>query len=47
VNLFKIDAVKAVLFFFLEKGLAADATDARQPCGLLCNPYNEDEEKDD
>jgi hypothetical protein len=25
-------------FFLVEKGPAADATDAPQPCGLLCNP---------
>ena len=25
-------------FFFVEKGPAADATDAQQPWGLLCNP---------
>ena len=25
-------------FFFVEKGLAADPTDAPQPSGLLCNP---------
>ena len=26
------------IFFFLVKGTAADATDAPQPEGLLCNP---------
>jgi hypothetical protein len=25
-------------FFFVVKGPVADATDAQQPCGLLCNP---------
>jgi hypothetical protein len=25
-------------FFLVVKGPAADATDAPQPCGLLCNP---------
>jgi hypothetical protein len=29
------------------KGPAANATDAPQPLGLLCNPCDEDEEKDD
>jgi hypothetical protein len=33
-------------FFLVEKGPAAEATDAPQPEGLLCNPCHEDEEKD-
>jgi hypothetical protein len=39
--------VKPLSFFFFEKGPAADATDAPQSWVLLCNPYDEDEEKDD
>jgi hypothetical protein len=27
-----------ILFFLVVKGLAADTTDALQPCDLLCNP---------
>jgi hypothetical protein len=37
-------------FFFWgggEKGPAADATDAPQPWGLLCNPCDKDKEKGD
>jgi hypothetical protein len=31
----------------VEKGPAAEATDAPQPKGSLCNPCDEDEEKGD
>jgi hypothetical protein len=31
-------AESGVLFFFVVKGPAADATDAPQPEGLFCNP---------
>jgi hypothetical protein len=33
--------------FFVEKGPAAEAKDTPQSQGLLCNPCDEDEEKDD
>jgi hypothetical protein len=42
-----IRLLSVLCIFFLEKGLVADATDAPQPWGLLCNPCNEDEEKGD
>jgi hypothetical protein len=32
--------------FFVVKGPVADATDAPQPYGLLCDPCDEDKEKD-
>jgi hypothetical protein len=35
------------LRFWVEKGPAAEATRAPQPWGLLCKPYDEDEEKGD
>jgi hypothetical protein len=35
----------SVRLFCVEKGPAADSTDAPQPEGLLCDPYDEDEEK--
>jgi hypothetical protein len=34
-------------FFFVEKGPAADATNAPQPLRLIVQHYDEDEEKDD
>jgi hypothetical protein len=51
---FKLDICKTkqikitrILFFYLLKGPAADATDAPQPWRLIVQPCDEDEDDDD